>query len=167
MDLILGLILVIPLYLDLKKGIIPNWFILLLTSAGLIINLYLRGLSGLLYSISGFGLGLFLFLLPFILGGLGAGDVKLVAAIGAVKGARFIFLDVLIIAVIGGLLAVLKLIRENNLGKITDLINKFIYRLPLDDLSQKKSSNVFPYGVAIVIGTWCYLVLNSLNILPR
>lgn len=165
-DITLSLILIIPLYFDIKHGIIPNYFIGGLMLAGLLINIYQSGLAGILTSSLGFVVGLLLFLIPFILRGLGAGDVKLVAAIGAVKGARFIFVNALVVAIVGGLISVLLLIKENRLGKITQLINKFIYRMPLDNLEEQGDGVSFPYGVAIVIGTWSSLLLKVLNLWP-
>ncbi|MFO7820345.1 MAG: prepilin peptidase [Halanaerobacter sp.] len=165
-DITLSLILIIPLYFDIKYGIIPNYFIGGLMLAGLIINIYQSGLAGISTSSLGFVVGLFLFLIPFILRGLGAGDVKLVAAIGAVKGARFIFVNALVIAIVGGLISLFLLIKENRLGKITQLINKFIYRIPLDDLERQGDAQSFPYGVAIVVGTWSSLLLKVLNLWP-
>ncbi|MBM7557197.1 A24 family peptidase [Halanaerobacter jeridensis] len=166
LDLMLALILLVPLYFDIKEGIIPNYFIIMLLVVGLIINIYLTGFSGLLTSISGFLLALFLFLIPFIVRGLGAGDVKLIAAIGAVKGPGFIFINSLVVAIVGGLISVLILLKENKLEQITSLFNKLVYRIPLENLEQQKNVNSFPYGVAIVIGTWCSLLLSELNMWP-
>ena len=168
LDFILALLLLIPLWFDVKEGIIPNYFILGLMICGLVFNIYAAGLSGLITSIFGFGLGLIIFLIPFILRGLGAGDVKLLAAIGAVKGPGFIVINVLVIAIVGGLISCLILLKQNRLGKITKLINKLIYQIPLDKLKQSKNkdNNSFPYGVAIVVGTWCSLLGSGLNIWP-
>lgn len=166
LDLVLALILFVPLWFDLQYGIIPNYFILILLSYALIINIYIAGIDGLITSISGFAVGLVLFLIPFILRGMGAGDVKLVAAIGAVKGAEFTFVNVLVIAIVGGLISLVILLKQEKLVKIAELFNKLRYLIPLESLEQQKDYNSFPYGVAIVIGTWCSLLLTVLNIWP-
>lgn len=163
-DITLSVVLFIPLYYDIKYGIIPNCFILSLFLSGLIINIYLNGAAGIFITIGGFSLGLLIFLVPFLLGGLGAGDVKLVAAIGALKGAYFILWDSFFIAVIGGVISLFVLIKENKLGKVMKLFNKLIYLIPLDDLVKQDEAESFPYGLAIVFGTWVFLLSRALNI---
>ncbi|SJZ44676.1 A24 family peptidase [Selenihalanaerobacter shriftii] len=157
LDIILGVILFIAMWIDIKKGIIPNWLNFSLILFGLIINLYLTGWTGLLFGMKGFLLGLAIFLLPFALGGLGAGDVKLVSAVGALKGAKFIFIDSVIIAIVGGIISLFILLKNKKIGKF---FYKLLYRLPLKDLSQKSKSDSFAYGVAIAVGTWITLWLR-------
>jgi prepilin peptidase CpaA len=102
-------------------------------------------------------LGLIIFLLPFILGGMGAGDVKLVAGIGAIKGAKFIFIDSLGIGVIGGIISLFIMLKH---GKLKDLIDKFIYRIPLKNLLNRQENDSFGYSIPIVLGTWLLLLFR-------
>lgn len=155
-DILLGLIVAAAMVIDIKEQIIPNWLTFSLMLAGLLINLYLNGWFGLLFSLQGLGIGLSIFLIPFILGGLGAGDVKLVAGIGAVKGVKFIVVDSLAIAIVGGIISLFILIQEQKLGR---MMQKLIYRLPFKDLAQQEGNDVFPYGVAVAFGTWYTLFL--------
>jgi prepilin peptidase CpaA len=76
---------------DLWKFKIPNWLTLPLLLSGLIYQAFTGGTPGLAGSLAGVLLG-FAVLLPFFLmGGMGAGDVKLMAAVGAWAGAPFTF----------------------------------------------------------------------------
>ncbi|MBM7623013.1 A24 family peptidase [Sporohalobacter salinus] len=157
LDIFLGLILIVAMWIDIKERIIPNWLTFSLILFGLIINLYLAGWSGLLFSLQGLGVGLAIFLIPFVLGGLGAVDVKLIAGIGAVKGVNFILLDSLMIALVGGAISLFILIQDKKLGK---MMKKIIYRLPLKSLEEQKENDVFAYGIAVTIGTWITLFLR-------
>ncbi|ADL11780.1 peptidase A24A prepilin type IV [Acetohalobium arabaticum DSM 5501] len=160
MNILLGIILAVAMWIDIKDKIIPNWLTFSLMLLGLIINLSIDGWSGLLFSLQGLGVGLAIFLIPFVLGGLGAGDVKLVAGIGAVKGVKFVLLDSLVIAIVGGIISLFILIQEKKLGR---MIKKVIYRLPFKSLSDREDqegNDAFPYGVAVAFGTWYTLFLH-------
>ncbi|SDC72147.1 MULTISPECIES: A24 family peptidase [unclassified Candidatus Frackibacter] len=161
LNLFLGISLLIPLWTDIKEGIIPNYYTGSLIAFGIIINLYLHSWSGVIFSLSGFFVGLFIFLVPYVLGGLGAGDVKLLAAIGAVKGAKFIFIDSLVVAVVGGLISLFILVMNKRLNI---LINKLLYKSSLEDLSHKNGKNSFAYGVAITTGTWIIILYDKFQL---
>jgi len=104
-DLVLFIALAICLYTDLKEQKISNRVVFPAAAAGMIFHAAQGGLSGLKFSATGLGLGLLLFFLPFALGGLGAGDVKLLGAVGALKGPLFVFHAALGTACAGGLIA--------------------------------------------------------------
>ena len=87
---LLVLLLVISVYHDYKTQKIPNKITIPTIAAGVILSTVYFGFAGLWTSLLGFIVGFLIFLLPFILGGMGAGDVKLMAAIGAVMGLSLI-----------------------------------------------------------------------------
>ena len=70
---------------DIKERRIPNWVIVFGLIAGLV-NGTLQGSTQLIFSIAGFFIGVVVLLVPFAFGWIGAGDVKLFAAIGALLG---------------------------------------------------------------------------------
>lgn len=72
--------------IDLRDRRIPNWLTFGAAAAGLAFNLWTSGFPGLLAGAGGWLTGVVIFFLPFALGGLGAGDVKLVAGLGAWLG---------------------------------------------------------------------------------
>lgn len=76
---------------DLWKFKVYNWLTLPLLLSGLIYQACTGGLSGLAGSLGGVLLGFGVLLPFFLLGGMGAGDVKLMAAVGAWAGAPFTF----------------------------------------------------------------------------
>ena len=86
-DLILPLLLSLGMAgCDLKTRRIPNFLTLGGVLGGLGFQLGYHGLPGLLDGLAGLGLGFGLLLGPYLLGGLGAGDVKASAALGAWLG---------------------------------------------------------------------------------
>lgn len=71
---------------DLRYHRIPNWLSVSGLSAGLIWHMGGNGLRGVYHSLSGAGLGFGIMLLLYVFKAVGAGDVKLFAAIGAIGG---------------------------------------------------------------------------------
>ena len=89
---------------DLQQGRIPNWLILVGVLGGIAVNT-MKGLDQLLYSLFGLGLGVGILILPFALGWLGAGDVKLLGAVGSILGVSWMPRVFFYSALAGGLLA--------------------------------------------------------------
>jgi prepilin peptidase CpaA len=71
---------------DLTTRRIPNALTFGAAFAALAANSYVHGWTGLAYSVAGWVVGVGLFLPFFALGGMGAGDVKLLGALGAWLG---------------------------------------------------------------------------------
>src|SRR5262245_37614279 len=71
---------------DLRTRRIPNVLTMGAAIAGLLFHVVTGGWSGGAASVAGWAVGMGIFLAPFILGGLGAGDVKLLGALGAWLG---------------------------------------------------------------------------------
>ena len=90
---------------DLKTRRIPNSLTLGAAAVALVLQLALAGWPGLGFAASGWLLGLVLFFPVFALGGMGAGDVKLLAAIGAWLGPVGAAWTALYGALAGGIMA--------------------------------------------------------------
>ena len=92
---------------DLSTRRIPNAITLGAGALALVFSVWTDGSSGLVHSLFGYLTGLVLFFPLFALGGMGAGDVKLVAAVGAWMGPRGALWVTLLTSVAGGALALL------------------------------------------------------------
>lgn len=158
-----GIILVAVAF-DLRERRIPNRIIIFALLFALTYNLYQSGYAGLIFCVKGFGLGVLLLLLPFIMGGIGAGDVKLLAVIGSIKGSVFVFNTFLWMAIWGGVIAIIVLISKRQLQETISRLGNGIFLAGLgmvsfsDSLSKEEFSVYYPYGVAIALGalTSCF-----------
>jgi prepilin peptidase CpaA len=155
--LVLNLALIVVVGLatatDLRHRRIPNVLTFSAVGLGLALNTGFSGLEGLSQSAQGAGLGLGLLLPLFLLRWMGAGDVKLMAAIGALKGPEFVFFACLWAAVFGGAIALVGLIRARRLS----LAMAHLY---YSGLTPDRAGGSFmtgawrmPYAPAIALGT--------------
>lgn len=155
-EVALGLTLSIAAYTDWREHRIYNKLLGPAFLFALIFHTLNGGTVGIKLSLYGALLGFTLLLLPYFLGGMGAGDVKLLAVIGAFGGPDFVMISFLYGAVIGGIISAALLIRRNALG-VT--LKRFLLILPLfsvdslrEDMREARQER-FPYGIAIVLGT--------------
>lgn len=90
---------------DVRSRRIPNVLTFGAALAGVAFHAAAPGGQGLVHALGGWGVGVLIFLLPFVLGGMGAGDVKLVAALGAWLGPVEALWLALYTGVAGGVMA--------------------------------------------------------------
>jgi prepilin peptidase CpaA len=102
---LLAVVLVIAIYTDLRSSRIPNWLTFPAMGVAILAHTWLAGLPGALFSLGGLGTGLGLFLLIHLSGSIGAGDVKLMAAVGAMVGPYGALLSGLLAIMVGGVYA--------------------------------------------------------------
>ena len=102
---------VLIIYYDVRYRRIPNAFVLATLISGLTLNLIVGGLQGGLYSIGGCVLAFFLMFMLHVFGAMGAGDVKLFAAVGSVIGAQLVLPTFVVVVLTGGLLALFTTLR--------------------------------------------------------
>lgn len=114
-DYLIILMMVICIYTDIKGRRIYNKALIPFLAAGFAANLLAGGWPGLLESSKGLLVGLGLLLIPFAMGGIGGGDVKLLAVIGAIKGPSFALSTFLAGAMAGGVMALALLIWHRRL----------------------------------------------------
>ncbi|HHY40267.1 MAG TPA: prepilin peptidase [Syntrophaceticus sp.] len=160
-DFVLLILIVICLITDLRERKIYNKVVFPAVAAGIVLNTAQLGLPGLRTSIAGFITGILLFLVPFALGGLGAGDVKLLGSVGALKGPLFAVYAALAAALIGGVLALLVLLWQRKLLSTLKRLGMAIFILFRGGgssgaqllLERTPYSSLIPYGLPIFLGT--------------
>jgi len=91
---------------DLRTRRVPNWLTFGSAAAALVFHMVSGGTSGVAHSALGWAAGTALLIVPYALGGLGAGDVKLVAALGAWLGPGDTFWLAMYTGVAGAVMAI-------------------------------------------------------------
>ena len=100
---------------DVRKRVIPNALTFSAAFVGLAIHYAIAGWPGLLSSITAGLLAGSLFAVLYIIGGMGAGDVKLIAAVGFLNGWPSMSLLLLVTVVSGGAFGLMLAIRSGRL----------------------------------------------------
>jgi prepilin peptidase CpaA len=164
----LGLILLVAVTIDFKSQRIPNLLTFPAAALALIYYAITNGFDGFLFSAVGLLVGVSLLIIPYLLGGMGAGDAKLMGVVGGVLGAKGVFYTFLFSAIVGGIYAIILTLvyRQQFRGfyrkQLAALINFFLIRKYIpdpEDADLKKPR--LCYGLAIALGTGIYIVFNS------
>ena len=144
-------------YMDIRYRRIPNKLVLITLIGGLSVNTAARGPAGLLASLGGMALafGLMFFLHAF--GTMGAGDVKLFAAIGSVIGAHLVLPTFVVVVLTGGLLALASILRSGvfvtTMHRVLQIFVGLLpgWQMPKFSVPADRRLTI-PYGAAITIG---------------
>jgi prepilin peptidase CpaA len=153
-------------YIDWRTRRIPNWLTVSGFFLGMVLNSILRGWHGAIGSLEGAGLGLGLLLPLVLLRGFGAGDWKLVGAIGALVGWRLMLFVLLVSCVVSGAAGLVQIVLtrrvEGTLENILALLKGFIVlgfrpnpEVSLDNPTLAK----MPFGTAVAAATALCFVL--------
>jgi prepilin peptidase CpaA len=146
---------------------IPNLINLALVITALLYHGYNGGLPGLWFSLQGLLLGLALLLIPYMLGGMGAGDVKALAALGSFVGLGAIFQVFLFTALIGGIFAILYYALSCNLMQKCrawlTVLKLFLLSRDHRFLKPAEASEPlrFPYAAAIALGFFIHVLYGK------
>jgi len=163
----LSALLITAAIIDLRTQKIPN----IITYPSMLIALtyhtMVNGIKGLLFSAGGIGIGIGLLIVPYLMGAMGAGDAKLMGAIGGILGAKAVIYAFFLIAAVGGIYALILLViyRSNFKGFLREQFEKIISfiltRKSIPDTGESnKSRPRLCYGLAIAIGTGIYIFLE-------
>jgi prepilin peptidase CpaA len=164
---------------DSKSGRIPNWLVfggaLYAVVYSAFIPVYPRDIGALL-ALGGLAVGLAAFLPAYLFRIMGAGDVKLMAMVGAFLGPWSTVGAVLSTLIAGGVLALALALSWGRLGRMVHNL-AMICRGPVLTLSTTgtggtvttdgPSAGRMPYGIAITVGTIAYLAFSQLGLIGR
>lgn len=162
LDLALSGLLLLASAFDLTRRRIPNRLLALGLLTSLVLHLASPNPAALLTTwLAGFALGLLMFLPPYLMRGMAAGDVKLMATVGTFLGPSLVFQASLATYCAGGVLALLIVLARGHgraaLANIGALLHPLLLRLggaPLaPDSAPAPSVGGMPYALAITVGS--------------
>jgi len=160
LNIFVGILLTLACFTDLRTRRIPNVLTFSAAAGALLFHLATGGWSAAGSSLAGLFLGALLFFPMFALPGMGAGDVKLLAAIGAWLGPGQVATVALATSIVGGVVAVVVAVAHGYLRKaLTNIYVVLVqWRIagvrPLPAVTLEKTSGPkLAYAVPIAIGT--------------
>jgi prepilin peptidase CpaA len=166
--LLIALVITACVY-DIRVRRIPNWLVLAGLVIGLGLNLFLFGWPGLKSSLLGVGLAALIYFPLYLLRGMGAGDVKLMAAVGALVGPAPWFVIFVITSIVGGLAAVTLLVARGRVARtlwnLRHILDSMLHlRAPYEgrqDLDVRSESSMrLPHGAFIALGSIVFIALG-------
>jgi len=172
-QVLLGILTLVAAGYDIRYRRIPNWLVLAGIVTGFAWNLYSSGWSGLGHAAAGLGLGFALYFPLYLLRARGAGDVKLLAAVGAIVGPGNCFWVFILTALLGGVIAMVVLLLRGrvrhtffNLSFIMSDLAKL--RAPYkssDELDVTTAKGMrLPHGAMIAVGAAAFIAMAELRI---
>lgn len=160
----------VALATDLQNRKIYNWLTFPAMLVGLVLNGVLGGLHGLEMSAIGLLVGSAFFLVGFLMRAMGAGDVKLMAAVGAWLGWPYTLAAVIYVTLFGGVIAVGAAAVNGSLLKMFKNVGWFMYGLvtpgaKAEGAFVESAAPPVAYGVSIFLGTILALLYPEPNTL--
>jgi len=153
-------VLLVASGIDLRTRRIPNWLVVPFLLSGVAVRSIGGGLAGARQSLSGIALAVLLFGIPWFLKGMGMGDLKLAAGVGAWICPGQMLIAFVVTGMVGGVLAVGYALWRGCLGKSLDLTGDLLFHFarsgmrPHDQIRLGDRNAVsIPYAPAIAIGT--------------
>jgi prepilin peptidase CpaA len=168
---LVSFVLVEAAIIDGRTLRVPNWLTFHFLIAGLCFAFLKGGTAMLLTSLAGAGLGLCTLLPLYAIGGMGAGDVKLMAGLGAWIGPRLVLWAFVATTFTGALMAIAMVIYSGAIfrhlamfhtigAEILTLRNPVL--LAQRSAARKPSMMLLPYAIPIAVGSITYLGLAGL-----
>ncbi|MHB8953022.1 MAG: A24 family peptidase [Pirellulaceae bacterium] len=168
---VVTLFLILAAVIDGFELKVPNWLTFPMILSGWLYSAFAAGWAGDLWyvglgwSLIGMAVGLALLLPLYAIGGMGAGDVKLLAGVGAWMGVSHTLNAFCVTAIVGAVLAVAMVLFRRAWSKhawqLWAIVNEILTIRDPNQLStiaaQRKSSMLLlPYGIPIAIGSVAY-----------
>lgn len=166
--------LIVAAVIDGLKLKVPNWITFPMIITGWIYSATLSpyaGWEGLMYSVLGTAVGLALLLPAYAIGGMGAGDVKLLAGVGAWVWGTTTLYAFAVSAIVGGIIALLMVVFRRKWFKhqaqFWVICNEILTvkdpeKLAAIAAERKPSMMLLPYGIPIAIGTIAYFAVAGM-----
>jgi prepilin peptidase CpaA len=168
---LLSAVLILAAVIDGWKLKVPNWITFPLVCGGWVYSTALFGWEGFGWSLLGTAVGLLLLLPAYAIGGMGAGDVKLLAGVGAWVWATTTLYAFCVSAIVGGMIAVAMVFWRRRwrhhwyqFWNIADEILEIRDPNALSAIAAERKSTMLllPYGIPIAIGTIAYFIWSGM-----
>lgn len=165
-QILLAATVVVAAVYDLRYRRIPNWLTLAALLFGIALNVSQFGLGGLGTATRGAGLALLIYFPMYVVRGMGAGDVKLMTAVGSIVGPAHWFMIFLTSSILGGLCALALLVCKGRLRKtlanVGFMLKELMYLRPpylrREELDVRHPKAVkLPHGVMVAVGSVAFL----------
>jgi prepilin peptidase CpaA len=156
-NLLLAAFLLVCAYTDGREGKIYNKFTFPAMGLGLLLNFVFGGTTGLIWSLIGWAVGMGIQWVPFMFGLAKAGDVKMLAAVGALKGWAFCLFGFLYGAVAFAVLILPWLARRGELKAVGQNIGNYAKMAAITQSAPDApvpvvTKRFVPWGVGLAIG---------------
>jgi prepilin peptidase CpaA len=153
---------------DLRRLKIPNWVTLPTMLIAIVYHSVSGGFDGFLFSAAGMAVGIGLFIIPYLMGGMGAGDAKLVGAMGAILGPKGILVASVLIILTGGiygllLFAVNPRYATSSIRRFWKMLKTFVLTAQIVILPPDSGEKppVLRYAIPIAAGIIMYIAMES------
>jgi prepilin peptidase CpaA len=162
--------------IDGLKLKVPNWLTFPMIVSGWVFCTACTQTTwweGLLFSLLGTAVGFALLLPAYAVGGMGAGDVKLLGGVGAWMGGTITLYAFAVSALVGGVIAVIMVVwagawqkHKNQFWTILNEIATVKDPEKLAEIAAERKPRMFllPYGIPIAIGTIAYFAWTDMLI---
>jgi prepilin peptidase CpaA len=170
MEAVLLILILAAAVFDVRYRRIPNWLTVGGAVAGIALNTAIgRPEAGTAFALEGLALGFGVYFILYLLHAMGAGDVKLMAALGALAGPANWFGIFIVSAIVGGIMALLLIVIRGRvkstfwnmgfiLGEMTRGRPAYLDKAELDVKNPKAMG--LPHGAVIAIGTIFFLAIS-------
>lgn len=165
--ILMAIAMAISIIEDIRRLKIPNWVTFPTMLSALAYHSFSHGVEGLLFSAGGLAVGIGIFIIPYLMGVMGAGDAKLMGAAGAIVGLKGIIIASILVILVGGVYGIILFalnprcavsfsIRIWTTIKTFVLTGQFIIIPP----GKEEKQPVLRYAIPIAIGTLSYLAME-------
>lgn len=160
-----SVVLIVAAVIDGKILKVPNWLTFPFILSGLVYWTVAGGMSGLGYSFAGAFVGMMLLLVLRNVGGMGAGDVKLLAGVGAWLGTYTTLWVFAATSIVGGIMGAWMIYRSGNWFKHYAMAHQILHewktirspsKLSAIARERKPTMYLLPYGIPMAIGAVIY-----------
>ena len=164
-------VLLVAAWIDGRQLRVPNWLTFPMVLSGLVYNLAANGWTGLGDALLGTAVGLATLMPLYAVGGMGAGDVKLMAGIGAWLGPVVTWYAFCVSVIVGAVMAILMVLWRKSwhkhYGNFLLIASEWMTIKSPKELSRiaaerKPTMLLLPYGIPICIGSIAYFLFTGM-----